>query len=95
MTLTTLDPTGVRQVELHSIAPRLSDLRGKRLGLLYNVKHNARELVLDIGSLFAERYHVELGEPMLTSGQSGMLARPEQLRELAARSDLAVTAIGD
>ncbi len=95
MSLITLDPTGVKQVELHSIAPRLSDLRGKRVGLLYNVKHNARELVLDIGSLLEERYHVELGQAMLTGGQSGMLARPEQLQELASNSDLVVTAIGD
>src|SRR6266536_2111493 len=95
MPLTTLDPTGAKQVELNSIAPRVSGLRGRRVGLLYNVKHNARELVLEIGALLQERYGAELGEPMLTAGQSGMLAKPEQLQELASKSDLVVTAIGD
>ena len=95
MSLITLDPTGVKQVELNSLAPRVSGLRGKRVGLLYNVKHNARELVREIGSLLRDRYGAELGEPVLTAGQSGMLAKPEQLRDLAAKSDLVVTAIGD
>jgi hypothetical protein len=95
MTLITLDTTGVKQVTLQSIAPRLSGLRGKRVGLLHNVKHNARELVCDIGSLLRERYEVELGEPVLTAGQSRMLAKPEQLRALAVSSDLVIHAIGD
>ncbi len=95
MSLITLDPTGVRQVELHRLAPRVSGLRRKRVGLLYNVKHNARELVLEIGSLLGDRYGAVLGEPVLTAGQSGMLAKPEQLQQLAARSDLVIHAMGD
>jgi hypothetical protein len=95
MSLITLDPTGAPQVELHHIAPRVSGLRGMRVGLLYNVKHNARELVQEIGALLEERYGAQPGEPMLTTGQSGMLARPEQLQDLASKSDLVVTAIGD
>lgn len=95
MTLITLDPTGVKQVELHSIAPRLAGLRGKRVGLLHNVKHNARELVTEIGCLLRDQYEAELGEAVLTAGQSRMLAKPEQLRALAERSDLVIHAIGD
>jgi hypothetical protein len=95
MTLITLDPTGAKQVSTNSIAPRVDTLRGRRVGLLYNVKTNARELVTEIASLLRDRYGAELGEPMLTAGQSGMLATPSQLQELAAKSDLVVTAIGD
>ena len=95
MALVTLDPTGARQVALNSIAPRLDGLRGKRVGLLYNVKTNARKLVTEICTLLQERYGVEVGEPVLTAGQSGMLAKPEQLRELADQCDAVVTAIGD
>jgi hypothetical protein len=95
MGLITLDPTGVKQVEQHSIAPRLSSLHGKRVGLLNNVKHNARELLCDLGGLFQERYAVSLVGPVLTAGQSGMLAKPEQLQELADQVDLVITAIGD
>lgn len=95
MPLITLDPTGARPVDTHSIAPRISRLTGKRVGLLHNVKTNARELVLDIGELLKERYDVTLVGPVLTAGQSGMLARPEQITQLAEQTDLVITAVGD
>ncbi|HEX8968903.1 MAG TPA: hypothetical protein VF937_13545 [Chloroflexota bacterium] len=95
MPLITLDPTGARPVDTHSIAPRISSLAGKRVGLLHNVKTNARELVLDIGELLKERYDVTLVGPILTAGQSGMLARPEQITQLAEQADLVITAVGD
>ena len=95
MTLITLDPTGAGRVENHSIAPRLTSLQGKRVGLLNNVKTGARELICDIGSLLEERYGVMLVGPVLTAGQSGMLAKPEQLTELASQVDCVITAVGD
>lgn len=95
MALITLDPTGVKQVETHGIAPRVAGLNGKRVGLLHNVKTNARELVVDIGGLLRERYDVTLVGPVLTQGQSGMLATPQQLEELAEQADLVIHAIGD
>ena len=95
MTLITLDPTGVGRVENHPLAPRLASLRGARVGLLHNVKTNARELIVDIGDLLKERYGVEIVGPVLTAGQSGMLAKPEQLQELASQVDLVITAVGD
>jgi hypothetical protein len=93
--LITLDPTGARPVDAHRIAPRIGNLNGKRVGLLHNVKTNARELVVEIGELLKQRYGVTLVGPMLTQGQSGMLAKPEQLRELAEQADLVITAVGD
>jgi hypothetical protein len=95
MALITLDPTGARPVETYSIAPRLTALNGKRVGLLHNVKTNAKELVCEIFDLLQERYDVSLVGPVLTAGQSGMLARPEQLEQLAREADLVVTAVGD
>jgi hypothetical protein len=95
MTLITLDPTGVGRVEGQRIAPRLSGLHGKRVGLLTNVKTNARELLVDIGALLTQRYDVQIVGPVLTQGQSGMLAKPEQLAQLATEVDFVVTAIGD
>jgi len=95
MTLITLDPTGVRPVETHRIAPRVTGLNGKSVGLLNNVKTNAKELVVDIADLLQARYDVSVVGPVLTQGASGMLATPEQLQELAAQVDLVITAIGD
>jgi hypothetical protein len=95
MTLITLDPTGARRVETHSIAPRVAGLSGKRVGLLHNVKTNAKELIVDLGDLLEKRYNVQIVGPILTQGQSGMLAKPEQLKELAAEVDMVITAVGD
>ena len=95
MTLITLDPTGVGRVDTQSIAPRVAGLTGKRLGLLHNVKTNAKELILDVGDLLQQRYGVQIVGPVLTQGQSGMLAKPEQLAQLAAEVDMVITAVGD
>lgn len=95
MTLLTLDPTGARPVDTHSIAPRLAGLNGKRMGLLHNVKTNAKELICEIGGLLRDRYEVSVVGPVLTQGQSGMLAKPEQLFELAKEVDFVITAVGD
>jgi hypothetical protein len=96
MALITLDPTGVRPVETHSIAPRVPGLNGKRVGLLNNVKTNSKELIVELGTLLEQRFSdVTLVGPILTTGQSGMLAGPGQLEELAAQVDLVITAIGD
>jgi hypothetical protein len=95
MTLVTLDPTGARPVDTHSIAPRLDGLNGKRLGLLHNVKTNARELICEISDLVKDRYDVSVVGPVRTQGQSGMLAKPEQLQDLAREVDFVITAVGD
>ncbi len=70
-------------------------MNGKRVGLLNNVKTNAKELIVDIAELLQDRYDVQIVGPVLTAGQSGMLARPEQLRELAEQVDFVITAVGD
>lgn len=95
MTVITLDPTGVQRVDLHGLAPRVAGLHGARVGLLHNVKTNARELLLDIGDLLRARYDVTLVGPILTQGTSGMLATPAQLAEVREQADLVVTAVGD
>ena len=94
MTLLTLDPTGVQQVELHSLAPRLQTLNGATVGVLHNVKTNAKELGMAITELLQERYRLEdVVGPILTA--SSMLASPEQLDELAEKCDVVLTGLGD
>jgi hypothetical protein len=95
MTLITLDPTGVKEVGLNTIAPRLATLSGKRVGLLHNVKVNARELLVDMGTVLQERYDVTLLPPLLTDAPGGMLASPAQLQQLAKEADLVLTGLGD
>lgn len=95
MSLITLDPTGVKQVGIEQLAPRLSTLNGKRVGVLHNVKVNAKELLVDMGTLLGERYDVRLLDPLLTDTPNGMLASPGQLKRLAQEADLVLTGLGD
>jgi hypothetical protein len=93
MTLLTLDPTGVKQVELNSLAPRLQSLNGASVGVLYNVKKNARELLVEMAEVLGERYEIELFEPELTS--QSMLADKDQLDKFAKECDVVLTGLGD
>jgi hypothetical protein len=93
MTLLTLDPTGVKQVELNSLAPRLQSLNGATVGVLYNVKKNARELLVEMADVLGERYEIELFEPELTS--QSMLADKDQLDKFAKECDVVLTGLGD
>ena len=94
MTLITLDPTGVKQVQVKSIAPRLQSFNGARVGLLHNVKHNAKELLVAISDELKERYAVkEVVGPLLTD--QGMLASAKQLDEIAGQVDVVLTGLGD
>lgn len=95
MSLITLDPTGVKQVGVERLAPRLSTLNGKRVGVLHNVKVNAKELLVDMGTLLGERYDIRLLDPILTDTPNGMLASPQQLERLAQEADLVLTGLGD
>jgi hypothetical protein len=93
MTLLTLDPTGVKQVELNSLAPRLQSLNGVTVGVLYNVKKNARELLVEMADVIGERFEIELFEPELTS--QSMLADRDQLDKFAKECDVVLTGLGD
>ena len=94
MTLLTLDPTGVKQVQVHSLAPRLKSFNGARVGVLHNVKHNAKELLVAIADLLQERYTLaEVVGPVLTD--QSMLASSKQLDEMAAKCDVVLTGLGD
>jgi hypothetical protein len=93
MTLLTLDPTGVKQVELNALAPRLQSLNGATVGVLYNVKKNARELLVEMADVIGERYEIELFEPELTS--QSMLADKDQLDKFAKECDVVLTGLGD
>jgi hypothetical protein len=94
LTLITLDPTGVKQVELNAMAPRLQSLNGATIGVLHNVKHNAKELLMEMADVLQERYEIrDVIGPEL-AGQS-MLATKEQLDRFAAECDVVLTGLGD
>lgn len=92
----TLDPTGIKQVTVNSLAPRLATFNGARVGLLHNTKVNARQFLETMTEVLGEQF--ELGEvvgPVLTAGEMRMLATPDQIRDMAERCDIVLVAIGD
>lgn len=56
MELELLVPTGARAVEEHPLAPRLTDLAGRRVGFFGNAKPNAAELLHILAGELAHRF---------------------------------------
>jgi hypothetical protein len=91
-----LDPTGTvtsTGKPAAVLAPRLSSLQGKRVGLLINTKMNARPFLEEVGRLLQERYDVTLTE---RTKVNFAVPEPEDvIKELAAETDAIVTGVGD
>lgn len=88
------DPRGVVESRATPIAPRPARLDGMRLGVLDNSKWNANKLLRGMVAALAElirfsttSYHVK--------HSFSKDATPELIEQLAAESDLVLTAIGD
>ncbi|WP_425826366.1 UGSC family (seleno)protein [Streptomyces fractus] len=100
MPSTILDPTGgsspAKPASDDEPAPRLAGvpLRGARVGLLENTKHNAALLLRELGA----RLTAEHGAAALVPYTKHDFARPvsgELLRELVDHCDVVVTGVGD
>jgi hypothetical protein len=93
MPIKILDPTVLPDRAESALAPRLSALDGKVLGLLANGKVNADHLLDLVREGLEARYRVR--EVVARAKPSASrVADAETLRELA-RCDAVVTAIGD
>ena len=91
-----LNPEGKAQVAGAKIAavPRISDLKGKTVGVLDNSKPNADKLAERFAELLKERYGVAnvITRRKLTAQQSA----PEQyIDELSAQADIVLCGLGD
>lgn len=95
MAYITYDPCGVVEVETVPMAPRPSRTGGLRLAVLSNTKWNAAKLLratvrelTDSGLIFAIVTHYD-------KHHFSSDASPELIAQIAAESDIALTAIGD
>jgi hypothetical protein len=92
--LAVFDPRGRVDAERVALAPRISGLAGKRLGILDNTKWNANRLLRKTAALLQERHGV--GELRYYKKESfSKVADPALVAEIAANSDIVLTAIGD
>lgn len=94
MSIRILDPTVPPDRAESARAPRLAALDGKLLGLLANGKVNAPHLLDLVREGLEARYRMR---EVITRAKpsASRVADDETLRELAARCDAVVTAIGD
>jgi hypothetical protein len=88
------DPRGVVEVEIQSLAPRVRELAGLRLGVLDNTKWNANRLLRKTVARLSE--HVALAAVNYYRKESfSKDADPALIEQIAANNDIVLTAIGD
>lgn len=90
-----LDPTGDASLATDiTLAPRLTSLEGKTLGLLDNGKPNGAVLLREIGNHLKQEYKLR-DVLMFTKSYFGTPVEQTQTEEILATCDFAVAAIGD
>ena len=92
MSIRLYDPTAEPRAVAARLAPRLSSLSGKRLGILDNGKANAGTLMLAMAKILQERHGV--GEIVKRVKPVAGPPRPEVLEALA-QCDLALVGSAD
>ena len=91
---TLVDPTTQPLVAGFHSAPRLTDLRGKRLGLIDDSKMNGKELLEELAELLRTKYEATVGM-YHRKPTASKPADPKAVREMARKCDYAIVAIGD
>jgi hypothetical protein len=77
----------------HRLAPRITDLTGKRAGFLDNRKDNADVILKHIGAQLEAQYGASTAM-YATKVVYSRRAEPAVLDELAAKCDFVITATG-
>ena len=93
-TIPVYDPRGVVEAAPTTTAPRAKRLEGLRLALLDNTKWNANKLLRGVRDQLAAR-HAFKSVNYYRKESFSSAAAPALIAEIAAASDLVITAIGD
>lgn len=88
-----LDPTGVPSAASTTLAPRLSTLQGKTIGLLHNTKMNAAKVLDYIAGALAQRYDISV----VRAGKESLFkpVDPETIAGLRQQCHAVITGVGD
>ena len=89
-----VDPTTQPLVASFSVAPRLMDIRGKRIGLIDDSKTNAKELLEDLASILEDRFETSVAMYHRKPSASKP-ADPQVVDQMAKECDGAIVAVGD
>ena len=88
-----VDPTTSPVVPSFVAAPRLSDLKNKRIGLIDDSKENAKELLDIIADVIEEKFGVE-SVCYHRKPSASKPADPEVISNMTNECDFAIVAIG-
>ena len=88
-----VDPTTSPVIPHFVAAPRLSDLKNKRIGLIDDSKENAKELLDVIADVIGEKFGVE-SVFYHRKPSASKPADPEVISNMANECDYAIVAIG-
>ena len=88
-----VDPTTSPVVPSFVAAPRLSDLKNKRIGLIDDSKENAKELLDIIADVIEEKFGVE-SVYYHRKPSASKPADPEVISNMTNECDFAIVAIG-
>lgn len=94
MTIQIYDPTTEASGRRINYAPRPRSLKGLRIGLVDNTKHNSDALLLRIAALL-EKEHGAKSHVIRKKRSAGAAPSPEMIEEYKAHCDVVVAGIGD
>ena len=94
MTIQIYDPTTETTGRRIAYAPRPKSLKGLRIGLVDNTKHNSDQLLLRIAALL-ERDHGAKTHVIRKKRSAGAAPSSEMIEEYKNNCDVVVAGIGD
>ena len=94
MTIQIYDPTTETTGRRIAYAPRPKSLKGLRVGLVDNTKHNSDQLLLRIAAIL-ERDHGVKSHVIRKKRSAGAAPSPEMIEEYKTNCDVVVAGIGD
>lgn len=94
MTIQIYDPTTEAAARRIAYAPRPKSLKGLRVGLVDNTKHNSDALLLRIAALL-ERDHGAKAHVIRRKRSAGAAPHAEMIEEFKATCDVVVAGVGD
>ncbi len=94
MTIQIYDPTTEATGRRIQYAVRPQSLKGLRVGLVDNSKHNSDQLLLRIAAIL-ERDHGVKSHVIRRKRSAGAAPSPEMIEEYKANCDVVVAGIGD
>ena len=93
-TIVVLDPTAKPRELRHEMAPRLPDLRGRKVGFLWNSKPNGDILFARLEELLRQKY--EIADSIFRRKPTASVsATMQDIDELAASCHAVVVGLGD